>query len=164
MFFLFSLIYIDFIDIYWKLKCAFFFLFLVVPSQSCKPREINPRKEPRIRPQNGNWNYCSPGCSMISLNYSTDCFTSRFTVLTRKYSFDVAKVGWQDLLGDGQAGIFHFKLWMFHRVLRSSWKRKTLPRSPSFTLKGQWWYTLTTQEIEISQSWQRVCLRPRRTS
>ena len=22
--------------------------------------------------------------------------------------------------------------------------------SPSFTLKGQWWYTLTTQEIEIS--------------
>ena len=29
---------------------------------------------------------------MICLNYSTDCFTSRFTVLMRKYPLDVVKV------------------------------------------------------------------------
>ena len=39
---------------------------------------------------------------------------------------DVAKVGWQDPLGDGQTVLFRFKLWMRYRVLPSSWNRKTL--------------------------------------
>ena len=39
---------------------------------------------------------------------------------------DVAKVGWQDPLGDGQTVLFRFKLWLRYRVLPSSWNRKTL--------------------------------------
>ena len=38
----------------------------------------------------------------------------------------MAKVGWQDLLGDGHTVLFRFKLWLRYRVLPSSWNRKTL--------------------------------------
>ena len=44
-------------------------------------------------------------------------------VLTQKYLLDVAKVGWQAPLGDGQAGLFHWKLWMRYCILPSSWRK-----------------------------------------
>ena len=68
------------------------------------------------------------GCSVICLNYSTDCFTSPFIVLTRKYLVDVDKVGWQDRLGDGQAGLTSSRSPLF---------LETENTPPSITLKGQ---------------------------
>ena len=68
------------------------------------------------------------------------------------------RVSCQTPLGDGQVGLLHWKLWMRYRVLCSSWKWKTLP----LPLKGQWWYPLTKQDIEISTDIAALlCLRPR---
>ena len=46
----------------------------------------------------------APAVAWFVYYYSKDCFTSRLTVVMQKYQLDVAKVGWQDPLEDGEAG------------------------------------------------------------
>ena len=67
----------------------------------------------------------------------------------QKYQLDVAKVGWQDPLQDGEAGLA-LSLQTLNALPCSNFLVKKETTSPSFTLKGQWWYPLTKQEIEIS--------------
>ena len=54
-------------------------------------------------------------CSVICVNCSTDCFTSPFTVLTRKYPLDVNNVG-------DKIGLEMAKLASVPSVLPSYWK------------------------------------------
>ena len=67
----------------------------------------------------------------------------------QKYQLDVAKVGWQDPLEDGEAGPA-LSLQTLNALPCSTFFVKKETTSPSFTLKGKWWYPLTKQEIEIS--------------
>ena len=147
-----SSIFIDLLWFYWYLlKTEMCFLFsFVVPSESCKPREMNPRKEPRIRPErikNGNRNYCSPGCLWF------------FNLFYRLFYFSVYSTYAEISTWCGQSGLtrsaWRWPSWSLSlQALNASpcspLFLETENTSPSFTLKGQWWYTLTTQEIEIS--------------
>lgn len=77
----------------------------------------------------------APAVAWFAYYYSTDCFTSRLTVLMQKYRLDVAKVVWQDPLEDGEAGPA-LSLQTLNALPSSPLFLETENTAPFFTLKG----------------------------